>query len=136
MKKLYSAIYRTVIYEEPSKIKDTAKRLHSDTMECDLDYLGEITDEEYLPKNWQGHFYPVVSANGALGTIAIRKLLNDSICDRLTEENAKLTDTVETLKAEVTKLKKSLEDTQEKEYENGYQAGLDAAYHSAQYRKD
>ena len=118
MKKLYSVTYTTVIYDTPEKISHTASRLHAATLAVDSDSIKEIRCAENLPKGWEISFYPVTSDEGSLGNLTIEALLDNMSTQLLKEEN------------------RFLKETLVKEYERGYEAGLDAAYHSAQYRKD
>ena len=133
MKNLYKASFNTVIYAEDSyEAVEIARDLaHEDTSFCFTEEtMQEVLSEDDLPCGWEVGYHPVKCGSGYFEDKKIKEILEEK------QTTLTLRQRIKELETELSKLKKSLEDTQEKEYENGYQAGLDASYHSAQYRKD
>ena len=133
MKNLYKASFNTVIYAEDGyEAVEIARDLADETTPfCFTEgTMQEVLSEDDLPCGWEVQFTPVKCGSGYFADIKIKEILEEN------KATLALRQRIKELEAELSKLKKSLEDTQEKEYENGYQAGLDASYHSAQSRKD
>lgn len=133
MNNLYKASFNTVIYAaDISEAVKFARDLIEEHRPFCLEEktVEEVLTKDDLPCGWKVSYHPIKCGSGSFEDKKIKEILE--------ENNATLAlrQKIKELETEMVKLKKSLEDAQVKEYEKGYEAGLDAAYHSAQYRKD